>query len=61
MKRRYNDPNEEVERWKDALYENIKNLSGEQLNGYLEKGADQILKKHGIRCMIKHPASLRVH
>ena len=61
MKRRHKDPNEEVERWKDTLYENIKNLSGRQLNDYLEKEADQILKKYGIRCVIKHPASLSVH
>lgn len=43
------DPNEEVECWKDAFYERIKDLSKEKLTDYLEKTTDKILRKYGIK------------
>ncbi|OIN95964.1 hypothetical protein AUJ66_07800 [Candidatus Desantisbacteria bacterium CG1_02_38_46] len=65
MKKISPDPNEEVEKWKDALYEEIKNLSGRELRNHLEENAQQILKKYQIKCTaqyyIKRPAQTLVH
>lgn len=53
-KTNYSDPNEEVERWKDIVYEEIKNLHGKELTDYYKKNADRILKKYNIKCQSVH-------
>ena len=34
--RRYPDPNQEVERWKDAVYEETRRMSRQQLDRYFQ-------------------------
>lgn len=52
------DPNQEVESWKDAFYNEFRKISDQDLENYLDKEADQILKKYNIKCIstktIKH-------
>ena len=49
MIKKYKTPNDEVEEWKDKVYERIKNLKGDELTEYFERRADEILKKHGLK------------
>lgn len=56
MTKKYSDPNDEVESWKDAVYEETKNLHGKELEDYFEKNADRILKKYNIKCKVADTA-----
>jgi hypothetical protein len=49
MKNIYTDPNQEVEAWKDTYYQEFRKISKTDLANYLEKEADQILKKYNIK------------
>ncbi|MDI6731556.1 MAG: hypothetical protein QME05_03105 [Candidatus Margulisbacteria bacterium] len=51
MKNYFSDPNQEVEMWKDAFYNELKKVSAPDLENYLNKEADQILKKYHIKCV----------
>ncbi len=46
---RYPDPNKEVEEWKDAVYEQTKNMSHKELTAYFDRGAEKILARYGIK------------
>lgn len=59
MSKNYSDPNDEVEAWKDAVYEEIKDLHGKELGDYIEKKTDNILKKYGIKCSVSKVKSKR--
>ena len=47
-KKEHIDPNLVVESWKDGIYDEIKNLSGKNLDGYFKRKADEVLKNHGL-------------
>ncbi|MGB9612804.1 MAG: hypothetical protein ACPL4K_01320 [Candidatus Margulisiibacteriota bacterium] len=44
------DPNQEVESWKDAFYNEFRKVPGQDLENYLDREAEQILKKYNIKC-----------
>ncbi|MEK6646532.1 MAG: hypothetical protein AABY84_07655 [Candidatus Firestonebacteria bacterium] len=54
MNKKYYGPNDEVEAWKDTVYEETKNLYGKELTNYFKKNADRILKKYDIKCQRVH-------
>lgn len=43
------DPNQEVEAWKDAFYNDFRKVPVSDLENYLDKEADRILERHHIR------------
>ncbi len=47
-KRKYLDPNEVVESWKDAIYKETMILSGRDLDCYFKDKADAVLKGHRL-------------
>lgn len=49
MSNAFSDPNQEVESWKDMFYNEFKKVPETDLANYLEKEADQTLRKYGIK------------
>ena len=47
-KRKYPDPNDIVESWKDAIYKETKTLSGKELDRYFKDKADAVLKSYRL-------------
>ncbi len=47
-KKRYSNPNEIVELWKDAIYKETMSLSGKELDCYFKDKADTVLKSHRL-------------
>ncbi|MBU2462312.1 hypothetical protein KKH65_05510 [bacterium] len=47
-RRKYSDPNEVVESWKDVIYEETKALSGRDLDCYFKSSADAVLKTYRL-------------
>lgn len=43
------DPNQEVEKWKDRLYEEIKKLNPGRIGIYLEEAAKETIKKYNVK------------
>ncbi len=39
----------EVEEWKEKVYQEVKDLTSEELIEYFRKGADKFLSEHGIK------------
>lgn len=50
MTKKYKTPNDEVEEWKDKVYEETKDIKTEkELTEYFERRANEILQKHGLK------------
>mgnify|MGYP001615680737 CR=1 FL=1 len=47
-KKRYPDPNEIVESWKDAVYKETMALSGKDLDRYLKDNSMAVLKNYKL-------------
>ena len=43
------DPNDEVERWKDAVYEDTKDMNESDLARYFATSARSVMEKYGIK------------
>ncbi len=44
----FKNPNDEVESWKDKIYEKTKDLTGEKLVKYYKERMKEILEKHNL-------------
>ena len=58
------DPNQEVETWKDAFYNDFKDIQPLNLEKYFEREADNIFKKNHIKApsvkIIRSPEHISV-
>jgi len=53
MKKGNSAPAKDAELWKDALYEEIKNLHGNPLEQFLKERAQSILNEYGVSRRVK--------
>ncbi len=49
MTKNFKNPNDEVEGWKDKIYERTKHLAGKELAEYYEQRTKEILEKYNLK------------